>query len=237
MQTNDPMARGGVRRYLDLVKPEDYVPATGEVDLTELSLTGLADLYGTDKGTIKHRYTQVYADIVDRILAGRPRKTTSLQVGEAGIACGSSLRMWATYLPASRISAYDIREECKAVCRDLANVAITIANPVTAPLVPAAYFDLFIDDASHISEDIVAIFNNCWASVKPGGYYIVEDMSCTYKPEYTEVFRRHFNPNVVNDRAKVMGLMDAVMRMVDARQQVAEMSYHPQMLVIRKSPS
>ena len=34
-----------------------------------------------------------------------------------------------------------------------------------------SFFDIFVDDGSHISEDIVATFDSCsW--VKPSGFYI-----------------------------------------------------------------
>ena len=129
----DPNARGGVRRYLDIVKPEEYVPNIGEVDLTELSLTGLADLYGSDKGTIKHNYTVHYERLVNDVLAGRDRKKANLTIGEAGVACGASLRMWGNYLPASFVYGYDIRPECETLCQDMKTVTIvTFSKKINA---------------------------------------------------------------------------------------------------------
>ena len=225
-----------MRRYLYTVTPEEYVPDTGEIDLSELSLTGLADLNGSDKGSIKHRYTGIYERLVATLLNGRPRKQAPLHIVEAGVACGASLRMWANYLPASRVTGYDIREACGRLCRDLPNVSIRIADPATCPAPDGVLFDLFIDDASHIAENIVAMFRNCWAWVKPGGYYVIEDLGCTYSDAYTAQFREHFDGNAVNDRRQVLELMDVVMRAVDTRQQIAELSYHPQMLILRKKP-
>ena len=120
--------RGGVRRYFDTVTPEEYVPQTGEVDLTEISLTGLADLYGSDKGTIKHNYTHIYEQIL-RELGVTHRKTHSLRLAEIGVACGASLRMWANHLPAATIEGFDIQPECANLCKDLKNVTITISDP------------------------------------------------------------------------------------------------------------
>jgi cephalosporin hydroxylase len=233
---SDPMARGGVRRYLDTVKPEEYVPDTGEVNLAELSLTGLADLYGSDKGTIKHNYTLVYERIVESLCEARklPRKSCPLHILEAGVACGASLRMWANYLPASTITGYDVRPECASLCGDLKNVRIRIADPATEAR-PESMLDLFVDDASHIAEQIVAMFRNCWGWVRPGGYYIVEDLLCTYNEGYTKQFRQHFDPKAVNDRAAIMAMIDQLMRAVDARGEVAEFSYYPQLLVLRKA--
>ena len=230
----DPNARGGVRRYLDIVKPEEYVPNTGEVDLTELSLTGLADLYGSDKGTIKHNYTVQYEKIVNELLAGRDRKKTHLTVGEAGVACGASLRMWGNYLPASFIYGYDIREECEELCKDMKTVKIVTKDLCKEEPSRAVLFDLFIDDASHISEEMVAMFQNCWDRVKYGGYYVIEDLGCTYSDSYTEQFRKYFNPDAVNRRESIFGLVDWLMKDVDRRGLVAEFCYYPQMLVVKK---
>lgn len=229
---SDPFARGGVRRYLDTVKPEEYVPNTGEVNLSEMTLTGLADLYGSDKGTIKHNYTQHYERIVADLLAGRDRKSTSLWIVEAGVACGASLRMWGNYLPSSKVVGYDIRPECKALCADMPNVEIRIENLCERPL--PFEVDLFIDDASHIAEEMVAMFSQCFEDVARGGYYVIEDMGCTYNAAYTEQFRAHFRKDAVNDRGSIATFMDHLMRNVDGRNAIAEIRYYPQMLVLRK---
>jgi hypothetical protein len=222
-----------VRRYLDIVKPEEYVPNTGEVDLTELSLTGLADLYGSDKGTIKHNYTVQYEKIVQELLRGIHRKTALFTICEAGVACGASLRMWGNYFPVSKIIGYDIRPECAELCQDMKNVEIRIADLCKRGM--GEYVDIFIDDASHISEDMVAMFHNCWISVRSGGYYVIEDLGCTYNDSYTEQFRKHFNPGAVNKRETALRFMDELMRRTDKRDSIAEIRYYPQMLVIKKA--
>jgi hypothetical protein len=133
------------------------------------------------------------------------------------------------------VYGYDIRPACGALCADLSNVEITITDPAgMAP--PDAQFDIFIDDASHISEKIVGMFDNCWQWVKPGGFYVIEDLKCTYDPAYTQQFKKIFDPAAVNDRAALMGMMDVLMRRVDARHNsIGEFRYYPQMLVIKKS--
>ena len=181
--------RGGVRRYLDTVTPEEYVPQTGEVDLTEISLTGLADLYGSDKGTIKHNYTHIYEQIL-RELGVTHRKTHSLRLAEIGVACGASLRMWANHLPAATIEGFDIQPECANLCKDLKNVTITISDPRQ---VNREGFDLVVDDGSHIAEDVLGNFVHCWKWVKPGGFYVIEDMACTYNDAYRDKYNKHFS--------------------------------------------
>ena len=221
--------RGGVRRYLDTVKPEEYTPQTGEVDLAELSLTGLADLYGSDKGNIKHLYTPVYEKLIADLTPNR--KTARLRVGEIGVACGASLRMWANYLPHSQIEGFDIRPDCANLCKDLPNVKITISD---VRKLEQRYYDLFVDDGSHIAEDIVDTLVHCQTWVRPGGYYVIEDMSCTYSPEYATKFNQHFGGNKPNNRKHIVNLLDELTRMIDAKNGVfSEMSYYPQMWVLK----
>lgn len=228
----DPLARGGVRRYLDTVAPEEYLPETGEVNLTELTLTALADLYGSDKGTIKHRYTHVYERLIDDLCTPFDRRIARLRVIEAGVACGASLHMWSHYLPKSDIVGYDVRPECADLCRSRDNVEIHIGNPIT--VTESWDCDLFIDDASHIAEDIVAMFKNCWDWVLPDGYYVIEDLRCTYNEAYLKQYQAHFDSHAVNDRRAVLSLMDELMRVCDTGGAIERMEYYPQMLVIKK---
>lgn len=230
---NDPRARGGVRRYLDTVKPDEYLPDTGEVNLQEMTLTGLADLFGSDKGSIKHNYTKHYEAIVQDLLSGNDRHKAVLRIVEAGVACGASLHMWSHYLPRSFVIGYDIREECKLLCKSLPNVEIHIQD--LCKVSPEDQFiDLFIDDASHISEQIVEMFKHCWPSISPGGYYVIEDLGCTYNSKYTDQFKRFFDESAVNDRSVVINLLDYLMMSVDVGSGVDEIRYHKQMLVLRK---
>lgn len=233
---SSPFARGGVRRYLDTTPPEEYNPDYGEVNLKELSLTGLADLYGSDKGTIKHNYCVVYERLINNLT--KDKSKAELNIGEVGVACGASLRMWANYLPNSKVYGFDIQPDCANLCPDLSNVIITIDN-LTKPNNRQEYinhFDLFVDDGSHISEDILQIFQSCWGWVKSGGYYVIEDLSCTYKPEYTEQCKHNMNrPEIQNKRDTILLLVDALMKHCDQKNtDVESMEYHPQMLVIKK---
>lgn len=222
--------RGGIRRYLDTVRPEEYAPQTGEVDLTEITLTGLADLYGSDKGNIKHGYTKVYEKLIADLTPHR--KTAQLRVGEIGVACGASLRMWANYLPQSSIEGFDIRPECASLCKDLSNVTITIADART---LDRRNYDLFVDDGSHIAEDIVETMIHCQNWVRSGGYYVVEDMGCTYNADYAAKFNKAFGNNKPNDRNVILTLFDQLSRMVDGKAGTfSEMYYYPQMLVLKK---
>jgi hypothetical protein len=143
--------------------------------------------------------------------------------------------MWGNYLPASEIIGYDIRPECKELCKDMENVEIRIADLCKSNEMLPQTVDLFVDDASHIAEDMVAMFSNCFQDVAHGGYYVIEDLGCTYNPAYTEQFRKYFNPAVVNSRAEIVKFMDYLMQEVDHKDEIAEIRYYPQMLVIKRA--
>ncbi len=229
----DPNARGGQRRYLDSVPPTDFIPPNGDIDLTTVSLTGLADFYGTDKGSIKHRYTSVYESLVYDLSAPTSRTSARLCITEIGVACGASLRMWGDYLPSSTIFGYDIRPDCANLCNDKENIKITIADLTKAQ--PAHNSHLLIDDGSHISEDILSAFVNCWPTILPGGYYVIEDLSCTYSERYTRQYEALFGKQVENKRESILYFIDTLMRSIDSRQDIAEFRYFPQLLVLKKS--
>ncbi len=221
--------RGGIRRYLDTVTPQEYLPQTGEVDLTQVTLTGLADLFGSDKGSIKHGYTQHYEKIIDD-LGG---KNAPLTIAEIGIACGASLRMWANYLPNAKIDGYDIQVECAKLCRDLPSVSITISDPRKVD--KDAAYDLVIDDGSHIAEDVLGVLAHCWRWVKPGGYYVIEDMGCTYNDGYRDKFNKHFGKDLKNDRILMLQMVDALSREIDhGVGAFTEMRYYRQMWVFKR---
>lgn len=228
----DPSARGGQRRYLDSVPPSDFLPPHGDIDLATVSLTGLADFYGTDKGSLKHRYTSVYESLICELSAPISRTSSRLCITEIGVACGASLRMWADYLPNSKIFGYDIRPDCAKLCKDRENIEIAIADLTKAP--PANNSHLLIDDGSHISEEIVSAFVNCWPTVIPGGYYVIEDLSCTYSEKYTRQFEVLFKKQVENKRSSILNFVDTLMRSIDSRADIIEFRYYPQLLVIKK---
>jgi hypothetical protein len=221
--------RGGIRRYLDTVTPQEYLPQTGEVDLTQVTLTGLADLFGSDKGSIKHGYTKHYEKIIDD-LGG---KNAPLTIAEIGIACGASLRMWANYLPNAKIDGYDIQSECAKLCRDLPSVSITISDPRKVD--KDAAYDLVIDDGSHIAEDVLGVLAHCWRWVKPGGYYVIEDMGCTYNDGYRDKFNKQFGKDYKNDRNLMLQMFDALSREIDhGVGAFTEMRYYRQMWVFKR---
>lgn len=154
-------------------------------------LDALARLYGTDKSSEMHDYTSLYA----HHLGPRRRQVRAvLEIGVGGVnswdgydtmAGGQSLRMWRDYFPNAMIVGVDVHDKQISgprlvfECGDQSDAEFMRG-------VAEAYgpFDLVVDDGSHIGRHIAASFEALWTSVRPGGYYVIEDLACAYDPRW-----------------------------------------------------
>lgn len=164
---------------LDSTHPVDYEPDK-PIDYASASLTQIADHFKTDKGSIKHQYTRIY----EQYLAPH-RKRPGVRLLEIGVACGSSLKTWARYFADAFVVGVDVREECRGLCLNYPNISVRIGDASRTP--QPETFHVIVDDGSHISADIVDMFRVNWPSLKPGGFYFIEDLRCTHDPDYPHV--------------------------------------------------
>ncbi len=98
-----------------MARPDAGALASGDA----VNLTDLADHYGSDKGSTKHRYTELYHML---FLPYRQRKITFLEMGlliggpEHGISKDRetrdlpSIRMWLDYFPKAQIIGMDVSD-------------------------------------------------------------------------------------------------------------------------------
>ena len=211
---------------LDLTEPFDYNPSESEIEKCQ-SLTELADVFGSDKGSIKHNYTKSYEKYLIDF------KNQELCLGEIGVACGASLKMWSKYFPKGKIYGFDIRPECAKLAENYKNIHIHILDATKEKL--GIEFDILIDDGSHISKDIRDAFILNFNFVKSGGWYFIEDTFCTFNPNYPNLipFVRDINDF---DRRYFLGLVDFLLRDLDANPNTAidEIVVHKQLVGIRK---
>ena len=217
------------RLSMDDTKPVDYIPESSKLEgIAKCSLPEIFDIFGSDKGTVDnaHRYGERYADILARL-------PHDIVISEIGVACGASLRAFSTYRPNGKIYGYDIRDDCSNLLSDCSNVQIYIQDCTKTSLRHSSH--LIIDDGSHISEDIVETFRLNWSKLIPGGYYVVEDLACTYNTRYTQKHNQSFGRNIKNDRLYFMRLIDTIMRACDsAGNGIKSFDYTKELLVIHK---
>jgi SAM-dependent methyltransferase len=176
------------------------------------NLTDLADGFGSDKGSSKHRYTELYqmlflpyrAQAIDFLEMGLQiggpehgespdRKTTDLP----------SVRMWLEYFPKAQIHGLDVSDfswfsdprftfhRCDMDRRE--NIARARAE--------MPEFDIIIDDASHASHHQQFAFLELFPRLKPGGLYVIEDLR--WQPEEME------RPGITKTAALFRGFSEA----------------------------
>ncbi|QPH55937.1 hypothetical protein [Pontivivens ytuae] len=151
------------------------------------NLTDLADQYGSDKGSRKHRYTELYHMLFSPF---RGQEITFLEMGlliggpEHGKPASRettdlpSIRMWLDYFPKAQIVGLDIsdfswfeHERFRFVQCDMderVNIAAA-AQQIGAP-------DIIVDDASHASHHQQNAFLELFPRLPSGGLYIIEDL-------------------------------------------------------------
>lgn len=148
-------------------------------------LTALADEWGTDKGTRGHRYTGVYE------LFFYPIKLEARKVLEIGVLKGASLRMWKDYFPRAVIYGIDI-EDTSSLNSD--TIKTFIADQADRKQLQAFIdaaggdFDLVVDDGGHSMEQQQVSFGYLFKHVKPGGYYVIEDVHTSIYAIYQDRF-------------------------------------------------
>ena len=159
------------------------------------NLTDLADRYGSDKGSAKHRYTELYNMLF------QPFRNTPIRFLEMGLQIGGpelghsqdrattdlpSVRMWLEFFAKAQIWGLDVsdfgwfsHERFQFVRCDMddrANIAAAAAG--MPPM------DIMIDDASHASHHQQFAFLELFPRLNDGGLYIIEDLR--WQPETYE---------------------------------------------------
>lgn len=127
----------------------------------------------TDKGPSQHNYTELY----ERLLF--QWKDDPIKILEIGVAKGGSLTMWQSYFPKARIFAIDIFDKSEF---NNARVTTLIADQANREQLQAAIeksgsdIDVLLDDGGHSMEQQQVSLGFLFRHVRPGGYYIIEDV-------------------------------------------------------------
>ena len=163
------------------------VPASARYGRGLVNLTDLADEFGSDKGSAKHRYTELYN------LLFQPYRDRAIDFLEMGLQIGGpelgqdadratsdlpSVRMWLKYFTKAQITGLDVSDfswfsherfrfvRCDMDGRDNIARAAALLGPM----------DIMLDDASHASHHQQNAFLELFPSLKSGGIYIIEDL-------------------------------------------------------------
>ncbi len=138
-------------------------------------LSWLAAVYGSDKGATAHRYADLYERHLDHL------RRRAVRVLEIGVFRGASLQMWRDYFPKAEIYGVDIVDVVVDGPR-IHTVRGDQSDPdLLARVSDFGPFDLIVDDGSHRGRDQIATFAGLFAAVRPGGFYVIEDMHTSYQ--------------------------------------------------------
>ncbi|MCI5041401.1 MAG: hypothetical protein MRY81_17175 [Donghicola eburneus] len=169
------------------------LPASARVGIGQVNLTDLADRYGSDKGSTKHRYSELYQMLF------LPLRDKSLRFLEMGLQIGGpemgesadrkttdvpSIRMWLEYFPRAEIYGLDISDfswfeapRFQFIRCDMDDRAkIAEAKDALPEL------DVILDDASHASHHQQNAFLELFPKLTSGGLYIIEDLRWQPRP-------------------------------------------------------
>jgi len=160
-----------------------------------VNLTNLADKYGSDKGSTKHRYTELYHMLFHPL---RDREITFLEMGlliggpEHGVSKDRetrdlpSIRMWLDYFPKAQIIGADVSDfawfKHPRFAFHRCDMDSTEQLRGMGRVLPVC--DVMMDDASHASHHQQNAFLELFPRLRSGGMYIIEDLR--WQPEAYE---------------------------------------------------
>lgn len=151
------------------------------------SLNDLSTRYGSDKWGGLHWYTSHYMNHFSPL---RYDPVRVLEIGVGGYkyesSGGGSLHMWQRFFPRGLVYGLDLYPKPNVRGSRIHTIQGDQNDRSFLRSLAAGYgpFDIIIDDGSHINEHVRTSFEELFGCVRPGGYYVIEDMHTSYWPEY-----------------------------------------------------
>ncbi len=192
----------------------------------ELNLNNLCKKYGCDKCLDTHKYNgKTYCDIYQKHFDSIRHNVK--KVVEIGIRDGASLKMWKEYFPNAIIYGIDIDPRCKEMEEDRVKVFIGDQNDETFLKKikdEIGEYDILIDDGSHITRHQITSYNILYPNLKNKGYYVIEDLRCSYEHKLNQHDLRKIwpgmkynnpNDNLKNYRIEFIAFVESKVKSLD----------------------
>jgi hypothetical protein len=165
----------------------NYNPNASKSSNSEyVPLSSLCEQYTSDKCPKGHNFTEVYE------LFFHPIKDEAKKITEIGIAQGASLNLWRNYFPNATIYGIDIADMSKFNNNYIKTFIGDQSKRGDLQKFISTYgdnFDIILDDGGHTMEQQQISLGFLFRYVKPGGYYIIEDIHTSLPP-----FKKEFWP-------------------------------------------
>jgi SAM-dependent methyltransferase len=156
-----------------------------------VTLESLLYKYGSDKSKDDHAYSNLYQMLLD------PIRDSVKNITEIGVSAGQSIQAWYHYFPNAQLYGIDV--VTKNSTAKLVNhlkprfhfTEVDVLRPGFNLESIGLYdetMDILVEDALHTPEQQEALLEKTFRLVKPGGYYIIEDIY--YTGEQGRIFHR-----------------------------------------------
>jgi glycosyltransferase involved in cell wall biosynthesis len=143
----------------------------------------LVELYQEHHGKSSDKWSIYLSSYHDILSSLKPNQVSFLEIG---VQNGGSLDIWNKYFPDAKcIIGCDIDENCANLVYEEEKIKVVIGNSSTVEIKEkikaiASSLTVAIDDGSHDSSDIIKSFLLYFPLIEDGGYYIIEDLHCSY---------------------------------------------------------
>ncbi|HWJ67089.1 MAG TPA: glycosyltransferase 61 family protein [Nocardioides sp.] len=148
------------------------------------SLDAIGTRTGTDKASAIHDYLGVYEQQLGHLRGKR------FQLVEIGVHQGASTRMWAEFFSRAKVVGIDIDPACRRHADE--RIEILIGNQGRAAFLARLARRLrplvLVDDGSHRWTHQIDTFRTLFPVLRPGGYFIVEDIHTSFGEDYAATY-------------------------------------------------
>ena len=146
----------------------------------------LEDLYQNHTGKVSDKWAIYLNEYEDKL---KQYQKLPIKFFEIGILNGGSLEIFSKYFSSAElILGCDIDPKCKELRFDEPNIKFVMGDvnneKIKNQITKYSKFDIILDDGSHNSDDVIRTFCNYFNHLKDGGFYIIEDMHCSYWREH-----------------------------------------------------
>jgi len=217
------------------------------------SLTEIGSKHGTDKVDKFHtQFTKNYMNIYERYF--EDIRNNTIKILEIGVLNGSSIRTWREYFQNGEVHGIDIQPQCKNVEDPDKNIFIHILDCSSDESLEEFsnkfknYFDIILDDGSHINDITLKTFKKLYSCLKAEAYYIIEDLGCSYIGEESQLYCPNWpgmylmNPKSItpNNHLTMLELYKDIHIMIDNptyknKYQIEYLHHYPFIIVLRKN--
>lgn len=197
-----------------------------DADAAYRKLDRLAIEGGTDKSSLHHDYTRIYASLL------HPHRRKALNFLEIGVRFGYSIRLWESYFSKARLHFIDIdlsyliyKPKRAQVHRADQENAIQLKKVMES--IPGG-LDIVIDDGGHTMDQQRVSFETLFPYVNPRGLYIIEDLQTSY----SETYGGNTSDSMVEYlKRKVDDLHQ------NREREIASLTFYPKLAVVEKRSS